>query len=154
VRAGGHLLMSFFSGIVDENDRVRLGGYPAPFREMLGLTIPEFRPLAADRPAEVLGRQATASVWTDEIVLGTAEVKGTVEDEPALTRNEFGDGVAWYLGTRLDPEAMRALMDEVTGGAGVRPVRSGLPAGVQAARRGDYLILLNHNTNEVEITKA
>jgi beta-galactosidase len=48
---------------------------------------------------------------------------------------------------------MRAAMDDVTGGAGVQPILSGLPEGVQAARRGDYLILLNHNTNEVEIRK-
>jgi beta-galactosidase len=154
VRAGGHLLMSFFSGIVDQNDRVHLGGYPAPFREMLGLTIPEFRPRIADAPAEILGEQAVASAWLDEIVPGKATVKGTVEDMPALTRNEFGNGVAWYLGTRLDATAMRRVMDEVTSGAGVQPVFGGLPEGVQAARRGEYLILLNHNTNEVEIRKG
>src|SRR5829696_6823339 len=30
VENGGHLVMSFFSGIVDENEQVHLGGYPAP----------------------------------------------------------------------------------------------------------------------------
>jgi beta-galactosidase len=154
VRAGGHLLMSFFSGIVDGNDRVHLGGYPAPFREVLGLSVPEFRPMLDTRPASVLGAAASASVWTDEIALEGAVTKGTVGGEPVLTRHEFGDGVAWYLGTRLDPEAMRRVMDEVTGGAGVQPVLGGLPEGVQAARRGDHLILLNHRTNEVEVRKA
>ncbi|GAB3877057.1 beta-galactosidase [Kibdelosporangium lantanae] len=154
VRAGGHLLMSFFSGIVDENDRVHIGGYPAPFREMLGLTIPELRPMLDSRPADILGFPATAEVWMDEIVLEGASARGTIGDEPVLTRNEFGDGVAWYLGTRLDHESMRRVMDEVTGGADVRPVLRGLPAGVQAARRGDHLILLDHRTNEVEIRKA
>ncbi|MFD1046204.1 beta-galactosidase, partial [Kibdelosporangium lantanae] len=116
VRAGGHLLMSFFSGIVDENDRVHIGGYPAPFREMLGLTIPELRPMLDSRPADILGFPATAEVWMDEIVLEGASARGTIGDEPVLTRNEFGDGVAWYLGTRLDHESMRRVMDEVTGG--------------------------------------
>ena len=37
VKAGGRLLMTFFSGVVDENEHIRLGGYPAPFREMLGI---------------------------------------------------------------------------------------------------------------------
>jgi len=32
VARGGRLVMSFFSGIVDEQDHVLLGGYPAPFR--------------------------------------------------------------------------------------------------------------------------
>src|SRR5262249_47578005 len=36
VRGGGNLVVSFFSGIVDSNDRVHLGGYPAPLRDALG----------------------------------------------------------------------------------------------------------------------
>jgi beta-galactosidase len=154
VRAGGHLLMSFFSGIVDGNDRVYLGGYPAPFRELLGLTIPEFRPLNADVPVEILGEKATATLWSEEIVTQTAVPKGSFDFGPALTRNKFGEGIAWYLGTRLNPEAMRKVIDEITTEAAVQPVLSGLPDGVQAARRGDHLILLNHNTNEVEVRKA
>jgi beta-galactosidase len=39
VAAGGTLVMSLFSGIVDEHDHIRLGGYPAPFRRLLGLRI-------------------------------------------------------------------------------------------------------------------
>ncbi|RSM62263.1 beta-galactosidase [Kibdelosporangium aridum] len=151
VRTGGHLLMSFFSGIVDGNDRVYLGGYPAPFREMLGIKIPEFRPLQDEITVEILGSPATGTLWSEEIEPETAAVKGSFDFGPALTRNEFGSGVAWYLGTRLDEEAMRTLMNEVTAGAAVTPVLSGLPDGVQAARRGDFVILLNHTTNEVEI---
>ena len=47
VNGGGHLVMSFFSGIVDEADRVRLGGYPGAFRDLLGIQIEEFNPLQA-----------------------------------------------------------------------------------------------------------
>ena len=47
VAGGGTLLMSFFSGIVDAHDHIRLGGYPAPFRELLGLQIEDFVPMAA-----------------------------------------------------------------------------------------------------------
>jgi beta-galactosidase len=32
---GGTALITFFSGIVDPTDRVRLGGYPAPWRDLL-----------------------------------------------------------------------------------------------------------------------
>ena len=44
VENGGNLVMSFFSGIVDENEQIRLGGYPAPFRAMLGLVVEEYAP--------------------------------------------------------------------------------------------------------------
>jgi hypothetical protein len=42
---GGTVLISFFSGIVDPDDRIRLGGYPAPWRGLLGLRVEEFGPL-------------------------------------------------------------------------------------------------------------
>ena len=42
---GGTVLVSFFSGIVDPHDRIRLGGYPAPWRDLLGLRVEEFAPL-------------------------------------------------------------------------------------------------------------
>ena len=45
VRAGGHALVSYFSGIVDEADQVRLGGYPGAFAELLGVRVEEFAPL-------------------------------------------------------------------------------------------------------------
>ena len=46
VRAGGALVMSFFSGVVDPFEHIRLGGYPQPFRKMLGLDVVDFHPLA------------------------------------------------------------------------------------------------------------
>ncbi|MFB9902807.1 beta-galactosidase [Allokutzneria oryzae] len=148
VRTGGHLLVSFFSGIVDESDRVHLGGYPAPFRELLGLRVEEFLPLdtGSALQVELLGQTGGAMLWSERIVTEGAEVLGRFDDgTPTLTRAKFGQGVAWYLGTRPDPGLMRALSDHVVAEAGVEPVLAGLPSGVQAARRGEFLFLLNHN---------
>ncbi|MBV9381482.1 MAG: hypothetical protein JOY82_17535 [Streptosporangiaceae bacterium] len=39
---------------------------------------------------------------------------------------------------------MDAVLGPVLEAAGVQPVLAGLPPGVQAARRGPYLLLLNH----------
>ena len=36
---------TYFSGIVDEHDHVRLGGYPGAFRDLLGVRTEEFFPL-------------------------------------------------------------------------------------------------------------
>ena len=43
--AGATVLVSYFSGIVDERDHIRLGGYPGAFRELLGIRTEEFYPL-------------------------------------------------------------------------------------------------------------
>lgn len=164
VRGGGHLLMSFFSGIVDENDRVRLGGYPAPLRGLLGLRIGEFWPLPDSAPvqAEFLADQAgfTASFWADAIEPeGTEPVAsyrdGELAGQPALTRHRFGSGLAWYLGTRPDETAMRRIMLAAAAEAGAAPTLPGLPAGVEAVRRAgpdrSYLMLLNHSDAEVSV---
>ncbi|UQA94990.1 beta-galactosidase [Streptomyces halobius] len=162
VWGGGQLVVSFFSGIVDEHDRVHPGGYPAPLRELLGLRVAEFWPLDAGRSVTVGGGRYTgrADLWSEEIDLEGAEAPahftdGDLVGRPAVTRHTYGKGTAWYLGTRLEPALMRALLDDVRAAAGVTPVLPGLPAGVQAAVRegpgGRYLFLLNHGATAVQV---
>lgn len=156
VHGGGHLVMSFFSGIVDTDQRVHLGGYPAPFRELLGLTVEEFWPLPADGTV-VLGSGGAGSVWSEWLTVAEdTEVldtftEGTLAGRPAITRHRFGAGVATYLGTRPDRATMAALVNRVVADAGVGPVVAGAPAGVEAVQRGQWLFLLNHNEDEVVV---
>ena len=59
VERGGTALITFFSGIVDPADRVRLGGYPAPWRDLLGLRVEELAPLPDSRTVRLDGPDAT-----------------------------------------------------------------------------------------------
>jgi beta-galactosidase len=167
VRGGGHLLMSFFSGIVDQCDRVHLGGYPAPFRELLGLRVEEFWPLPEGASVELSfdgpgwPPSAAGTLWSEDITLeGATPMASFASTElagrPALTRNRFGAGVAWYLGTRPDSAAMRALTDRIAAAAGITPALPGLPDGVEAVVRHAadgraYQLLLNHAREAVEV---
>ncbi|MFG2095506.1 beta-galactosidase [Streptomyces sp. NPDC048612] len=163
VRDGGRLLVSFFSGIVDENDRVHPGGYPAPLRALLGLRVEEFWPLEAGRTVAVGGGDYTgrADLWSEALDLEGAEAlarftDGPLAGRPAVTRHSYGRGTVWYVGTRLEPALMRALLDDVRAAADVRPVLPELPPGVQATVRegagGRHVFLLNHGTETVEVT--
>ena len=72
VRGGGRLVMSFFSGIVDPSDHVRLGGYPAPFREMLGIEVVDFLPLSPGATVPIRwpdGATTRSSLWTELVNL-------------------------------------------------------------------------------------
>jgi hypothetical protein len=53
VDGGGHLITTYFSGIVDENDHVWLGGYPGALRSLLGIRIEEFAPLLDGEQVEL-----------------------------------------------------------------------------------------------------
>jgi beta-galactosidase len=158
VEEGGTLVMAFFSGIVDPCDRVHLGGYPAPFREMLGLRVEEFHPLPEG--ASVSLSRGSGSVWSEEVRLEGAEAverftAGALAGEPAVTRHRFGRGTAWYLATRPDPATMRHLFDRVREEAGVAPVLPGLPDTVQARVRqtedGPRYLVLNHGTEPAAV---
>jgi beta-galactosidase len=162
VRDGGHLLMSYFSGIVDQHDRVRTGGHPGAFRELLGIDIDEFNPL---QPGEThalrhAGHAGTATDWQDVIELSGAEPLATYADgdlkgTPAATRHRHGSGTATYLGTTPDPTTLRALILDAATTAGVTPVLH-TPDGVEATHRHapdgtPHLFLLNHTPEAVTL---
>ncbi|GAB3956818.1 beta-galactosidase [Micromonospora vulcania] len=81
VEAGGTAAVTYFSGIVDENDHVRLGGYPGAFRELLGVRTEEFFPLREGEQVR-LDDGSTADVWTERLHPEGAEVLAAYTDGP------------------------------------------------------------------------
>lgn len=162
VAAGGTLVMSFFSGIADQNDHILLGGYPAPFRALLGLRVEEFAPYAPGQSNRIVAADGTTygcDLWGDVIALEGAEPVATFVGDfyagrPAVTRHRYGQGISYYVGTRPDAAFMDALLARVRAEAGVHSVLAA-PAGVEATRRvnanGSFLFLLNHNPGPVEV---
>lgn len=158
VAGGGHALVTFFSGVVDEDDRVRLGGYPGAFREVLGVVVEEVHPLLAGQTVR-LDDGTTASLWTEDLRTTTAKAVAHLADgplvgAPAVTRNEHGAGTAWYVGTHLDPEAAAALVRVVAAEAGVTP-SAGAGREVEVVRRAaddrSFLFVINHSQDAVEV---
>ncbi|ASO19060.1 beta-galactosidase [Actinoalloteichus hoggarensis] len=159
VRRGGTLVLGCFSGIVDEHDHIRLGGYPAPFRELLGLRIEEFDPLddgESVRCSSALLGDFEARDWLDDLRVEGAEVvaevaEGRRKGRPVVLRHGFGAGTAWYVATEPEPAAVGALARQVCAGAGVTGVLTGLPAGVTATRRGRVLFVINHGPDPASV---
>lgn len=159
VAGGGTAVVTYFSGIADENDHVRLGGYPGAYRELLGVRIEEFAPLLDGR-TETLSDGARVGLWTE---LGTATTAGVLSSyasgvaagSPATTVNALGAGHAFYLGTWLPDDAFDALLGTVLERAGVTPAVPGLPPGVEAVRRlaegRSWLFLINHTDAAVDV---
>ncbi|MFD0308544.1 beta-galactosidase [Streptomyces sp. NPDC127119] len=156
VRGGGTLVCGFLTGIADEDDRVRTGGMDERLRELFGIrTLHEWWPLDPGEYAECEGFRGT--LWSEEIEAGTEEAEdvvahsrykgGELDGLPAVLRR----GRAWYVSTLPEPAALRELLEGVAAGAGVRPVLEGLPAQVEAVRRGDLLFVLNHGRDPVTV---
>lgn len=161
VRDGGVVLVGPFSGIVDASHRLPTGHHPGQLRDLLGISIEEWWPVAHGSVgvATASGVSVHGTVWRDAIDLGTAEAMGwfsdgVLEGRPALTRNLLGTGQAWYLGTVLDEHGMAWLMRQVTAAARVTPTAL-VPAGVEALVRhsgtGRYLFLANRTESDVSV---
>ncbi|QWT22792.1 beta-galactosidase [Subtercola sp. PAMC28395] len=157
--SGGHVVVTFFSGIVDEDDRVRLGGYPGAFRELLGVSSEEFQPLAGDE-SRALSSGARGHVWTEVTSLRGAETvasyeSGSLAGRPAVTRNSFGEGVGWYLGTQLDAEGLTQFLATVVAEAGVHAIAPTRGEDVEVVIRrsddNDYVFVINHGDAEAEL---
>ncbi len=154
VEQGGTLLVSYFSGVVDENDAVHAGGFGAPLQDALGIRVEEHLPLREGETCAVDWRgkkTLPADVWQEALQLIGAEAVATYADGPgaggaAVTRNRHGSGTGWYVSTRLDAGALRNVIDEVYADAGLIP--AGLPEGLEVVtRRGedaDYVVAINH----------
>jgi beta-galactosidase len=154
VRGGGHAVVTFYSGIVDPCDRVRPGGYPGAFRDLLGVRAEEFSPLLPGQEV-TLDSGARASLWTERLAVTTAEVidsyvDGPLAGVPAVTRNTYGAGTAWYLATALDPADLRDVLRRVTREAGIVPCGPETDGSVEVVRRGDYVFVINHGDADVK----
>lgn len=164
-QAGASVVVTYFSGIVDEHDHARLGGYPGAFRELLGVHTEEFYALALGEQV-TLDDGSTADVWTEKTHLRGAEavrtyVDGALAGWPAVTRRAVGDGAAWYVATRMDAAGLSALVGELLERSGVSPEVPDVPAGVEVVRRHadadsdgmatSYLFLINHTAADVTV---
>ncbi|GAQ50934.1 beta-galactosidase [Streptomyces acidiscabies] len=161
VAGGGTLVVSFFSGIVDEHDAVHDGAYPGALRDVLGLTVEEFSPLLAGETVRLTGAdgaELTGDVWSEFVVPRGAETvwsfaDGLAAGRPAVTRHRLGEGTAWYVSTRLGAEGLDTVLARAADDAGITP--RDLPRDVEVVRRSgenaDYLFAINHTAGDVKV---
>lgn len=160
--AGATVLVSYFSGIVDGNDHVRLGGYPGAFRELLGVRVEEFHPLLAGTQLK-LSDGTVSTLWSEHVHLAGAEAVQTfteypLEGVPALTRRPVGSGAAWYLATFPDRDGIEAVVDRLLAESGVVPAAVADPGVEVVRRRADdgqsFLFAINHTRSDASVGAA
>ncbi|MBW5448599.1 beta-galactosidase [Cohnella sp. CFH 77786] len=169
VSGGGALVTTFFSGIVDENDRVVTGGYPGKLRKLLGIWAEEIDALLPSKRnrivlnsgAELPRAEYDCGMLCDLIHSEGAEIKAVYGDDfyrgmPALTVNRFGDGEAWYLATSPEQQFLDDWLPRLCASHGIAPLLEGAPDGVETTVRvkdgAEYLFVLNHNEAPVTVT--
>ena len=167
VTAGGILLTTFFSGIVDQRDHITLDGYPGELRKLLGIYVEEFDPWTPQMTNEVvIGEGALrgrypCTLWGEVVHLAGARALGVFASDyyaggPALTEHQFGEGKAYYIATQGSDELLHGLAALMCREANVTPVMNA-PDGVEVTRRvrddgRAAYFLLNHTDQSQQVT--
>lgn len=156
--AGAVVLVTYFSGISDRHDHVRLGGYPGAFRDLLGVRVEEFFPLLDDERVG-LSSGGTGSRWSEHLTVRKGVdllltlTNGPLAGGPAATVAEHGHGRAAYLATLPDPSTLGTLLDTFVDQAGIERLPS--TSSVEVVRRrganGSWLFVLNHSDAPAEV---
>ncbi|MGK3224671.1 beta-galactosidase [Enterobacter soli] len=152
VAAGGHLVTTYWSGVVNETDLCHLGGFPGPLRKLVGIWAEEIdclddgeRNLIQGLAGNASGLQGPYQVrhLCELIHAESAQVLATYRDDfyagrPAVTVNRFGKGKAWHVASRNDLPFQRdffaAIINEL---ALPRAIDGDFPPGVVATARTD-----------------
>jgi beta-galactosidase len=150
VAGGGTLVVTYLTGVVDGEHRAWLGGYLAGLWDVLGVRVEEFRPLPAGTTVSLstgdIGRE-----WSERLRTEGATVTVRYPDGlPAVTRNRYGNGTAWYLSTDIP-----GILDRIAAATGLvpGPGRDGLEVLRRVGDGTSWLFAINH-TDEVHEVPA
>lgn len=121
VANGGNFLTTFMSGMVNSSDNIYPGGYPGPLKKVTGIWVEESDAILPDADVKLAmtdGHELRGHLMADIIHLEGAQPLARYVSEfyagtPAVTENDYQQGKAWYVGSRLDHDSLSKIIDDV-----------------------------------------
>lgn len=163
---GGCLIATFLTGVKNGDNVGYTESLPAGLTDLFGVTVQEVEPVFADNTAPVKiffdGEEWTSqdSAWCD-LLAGPAKMIGTYTDtykagSGIVSENAYEKGTAYYIGTGLEPEAMRRLLEKICQKAGVWQLPFAVPENVEVIRRvyegRNIYYITNFTQADIELT--
>ncbi len=128
VKNGGHVVYTFKSAFSDENVKVRTQVQPALVSEACGVQYSQFTlPERVSLSSEVLTlneEDKPIKTWMELLTPTTAKVLASYQHPvwgkyAAITQNQFGQGLATYIGCWTSPSMTSKILADVVQKAGV-----------------------------------
>ncbi len=169
VKNGGTLIMTYWSGIVNETDLCHLGGTPHALTDVLGLRSEEIDGLCdneSNRFLPVANNSLnmedtyTCSHLCDLVHLDGAEPIMVYGDDfykgyPALTRHKYGKGIAYYICADAEDRFYLALYQKIIAEAKLTPILNNIPEGIEVSSRigkdNEYVFIQNYSASEIPV---
>ncbi|MEY8352783.1 beta-galactosidase [Lachnospiraceae bacterium 54-53] len=168
VEEGGWLVSTYWSGIVDEADACFPGGAPYGLKEVFGLRSMEIDGLydgesnyMVSAPEPKGSERYECRNLCDLVKLEGAKALLVYEKDfyrgyPALARNSYGRGAAYYVCADAGQDFYDDLLKKAAGEAGMKPLVAGeIPEGLEVTSRESetevYLFLQNFCPDPVKL---
>ena len=164
VATGGTLVSSYFTGMVNENDLLYLGGVPQPLKELWGIEVLELDTLYPEEHNQISYEDHFFETkdYSAVIEAKSAQVLGVYQSEfyhgtPAITKNCFGRGTAYYLAARTSHDFFKHFYGQLaselnlTEDAIAKPNPEVSIQGRTNAER-DYYFIMNFSEQEQQLT--
>jgi beta-galactosidase len=156
VQAGGHLILSCRTALMDRRGQLWEGPLAAPIQTLIGGVIEAYDclPEAKFGEVEMDGKRYPWGTWGDILYAGEdAKVLAKYADQfyagaAAVIRRNQGSGQVTYCGVHAERPFIEALVEKLA--AGAKLATTPLPWRVHLLRSGPYQILLNYNDHPVD----
>lgn len=157
VANGGTVVATWDTAMADEGNCMLLGGWPGEgLGKVFGLWVEEVDRLKSKTPRSISGLPGSGGDVAAIAHLEGAQVIASYSEDfyagtPAVTVNAFGDGRAYFVGTRLDATALSSLYGAIIEQNSIASILgTTLPDGVTAQIRGAgdeaFVFLMNFST--------
>ena len=139
---GGVLLSTFLAGIKNPDNLGIVQSLPCGLTDVFGIRVGEVEPVVDRTTATVslatdAGRvQGANKYWTETLEPNGAEIIGVYADTfreglGVISRNDFGNGAAYYLGTGLEPTLLTGLVKRILKDGDVTPLPFAVQEGME-----------------------
>ncbi len=155
VEQGGTIFATFRSFMTDKHLKIFPDRQPHGLTDCFGMTYNQYT-----RPVNVTVDGAEAKYWMELLIPDTAETKASYNHKywgkyAALTRNSFGNGHAWYLGTMTSSEILKKYLLQAANDAGIEQPEQKWPlirrSGINAKGQKIHF-LFNYSGESVSLT--
>ncbi len=172
VKSGGQFVLTYWSGVVDENDLCYLGGFPHGLIDVLGLRSTEIDGLYEDeKNSFVLNNKSNmkfklkknyeCNILCDIVATSTAKAIMEYGDDfykgkPALTVNNYEYGKAYYVAADAEQEFYNDFYENLVKEAGVtkyfnKRVDKRIEVNIRQSEDNKYIFMQNFSQDEVEV---
>jgi len=157
IKNGGKFVLTYFSGLVDENDLCWMNEVPHGINDVFGIERVNTDPLMDEESIKINGLfesechnmvDIIKNIDAKELLKFDSDI---YDNGPCVTVKQYDKGLAYYIAGDMDEDGLNKLFDNIT--KDMKPIFDNTYDKVSVHQRGEYVLVQSFNENDVTITE-